>query len=426
MRKNVILEQLAQQNIRLATLNAISMTVSNSLDLKEVLDSTIDKMLEIFEPDSIRVYLLEEDRGVLNLAAHKGLSSKFLNKTHMRCRKLDDGLLGQTAVTGKLKIVDNFLRSGDPYVDCFIEEGLQCSVYIPLVSKGKAVGVMSVASHSEYKFSDDYVKFLAAIGNQIGVAIDNANLYEEGKKAYEELKKAQEQVIHSEKLASLGKLAATVAHEINNPLAAVLTYIRLMMKLVDRGSFNRDRIDDIAKYLKTMESETSRCGEIVRNLLAFSRQSDASLEQHNVEDIIDKAVILIAHELEMNEIEFVRDIESDLPTVLCDFKQLQQAFLNLMTNASDAMAKGGTLTVKATRARRNDGVEVVFSDTGSGILEENLKNLFEPFFTTKEEGKGVGLGLSVVFGIITRHNGSIEVKSQLGKGSKFKVYLPAA
>ncbi len=426
IKRDAAMKQIERQNKRLAALNAVSMTASSSLNLKKVLDKTIDKLLEIFEPDSIRVYLLDREKGILNLAAHKGYSSRFVNKSHMICRKVGDGLLGKTVITGEISIVDNFLRSEDPYVETFIEEGLQSTGYIPLVSKGKPVGVMVVSSHAEYKYSTDDLDFLSAIGNQIGMAVDNANLYEKRKRAYKELKNAQEQVIRSEKLASLGKLAATVAHEINNPLAAVLTYIRLIMKIIDRDSFVPGRIEDISRYLKTMESETARCGEIVRNLLAFSRQSKIVVKPQNIEEIIDKTLMLIAHDLEMNEIDVVKDIEPDAPMVQCDFKQIQQALLNLMSNAAEAMTKGGFLTVTVSRSGRNSNVEIVISDTGCGISMRDQKNIFEPFFTTKEEGKGVGLGLSVVFGIITRHNGTIEVKSKQGKGSAFKVCLPIA
>jgi PAS domain S-box-containing protein len=240
------------------------------------------------------------------------------------------------------------------------------------------------------------------------------------------IKEAQEQVIRTEKLASLGKLAATVAHEINNPLAAVLTYIRLMIKLMKRGQFTPERLENISRYLTIMESETARCGEIVKNLLVFSRQSKITMETSSIEELIEKTLPLISHDLEMKNIQLVKEIEPNLPKIKCGFRHIQQALLNLLSNASEAMQEGGTLTVIAKRSKSDDFVEAVICDTGCGIPEEDLKNIFEPFFTTKEEGKGVGLGLSVVHGIITRHNGSIDVESELQKGSAFKVRLPTA
>jgi len=322
-------------------------------------------------------------------------------------------------------LVDNFLRAQDTYVDSIIEEGLHTSAYIPLSTKGELTGVMCVSSHYPIEFAAGYIEFLTAIGNQIGVAVDNAALYENIKTAYEDLKHAQEQIVQTEKLASLGKLAATIAHEINNPLAAVLTYIRLMIKLKNRNKFSSERLEDISRYLGTMESETARCGEIVKNLLAFSRQSKITIKNHSAADIIDKTLGLIAHDLEMKGIQLEKIIEPKLPDVQCDFQQIQQALLNLMYNASDAMVEGGNLTVAANR---KDGVEkfldVMVSDTGCGITEEDKEKIFDPFFTTKEEGKNVGLGLSVVYGIVTRHNGTINVESEPGKGSTFKMSLP--
>lgn len=417
-------QQVEMRNTRLAILNAISMTISNSLDLNEVLNSTIDKIRELLESDSVRIYLLDGKRNVLNLAAHKGLSSEFISKSHIRHREVGTGFLGQAVLACETMVVDNIEASEDPYADLLVKEGLHSTAYIPLVSKGQPLGVMVVSSYSGFKFSANYVDFLTAIGNQIGVAVDNANLYENLKRAYQKLKEAQEQVIRTEKLASLGKLAATVAHEINNPLAAVLTYTRLMMKLMSRGRFTQERLEDIARYLTIMESETARCGEIVKNLLAFSRQPKITVEASSIEELIEKTLVLISHDLEMKNIQLVKEIEPDLPKIKCSSRHIQQALLNLLSNASEAMPEGGTLTVAAKHSKSDGFVETVISDTGCGISEEDLKNIFEPFFTTKEEGRGVGLGLSVVHGIITRHNGSIEIESKPDEGSTFKVRLP--
>jgi len=419
--------EIETQNKRLATLNAISMKVNSSLDINDVLNTTIEKMLEIVEPDSVRVYLLDNQGKFLDLVAHKGLSATFIEKPHVKRREIGNGLLGETAQHGRSKVVDNLLRIDHPHVASVVEEGLKSTLYLPLVSGGKPVGVMCVSSHTAFKFSDDYVDFLTGIGNQIGVAIHNADLYKNIKTAYQELKSAQEQVIRSEKLASLGKLSATIAHEINNPIAAVLTYIKLMMKLLDRGQFSEQRKDDISRYLDTMASEMSRCGDIVKNLLAFSRRTKTEVKPQSLHKIVEKTLALISHELALKQIQVKQEIPVDLPQAKCDFKQIQQALLNLISNASEAMENGGTLTLSAGQEDANSPfVTITVSDTGRGISQENQQNIFEPFFTTKAEGKGVGLGLSVVYGIITNHNGSIEVKSQEGEGSVFTIRLPVA
>jgi PAS domain S-box-containing protein len=426
-KRKISQQQIEKRNIRLDILNSIAKTVSSSLNLDEILSSTIDKTLEVLESDSVRIYLMDDKKQILELVAHKGLSPKLIAKPFMRHRKPGDGLLGQTLLDGETRLVDNYLRSQDPYVDYMIEEGLHTTAYIPLSTKGKLMGVMCVSSHYPVALAGEYIEFLTAIGNQIGVAVDNANLYENIKRAYEDLKDAQEQIVQTEKLASLGKLAATIAHEINNPLAAVLTYIRLMIKLKDRDRFTPERLEDISRYLATMESETARCGEIVKNLLAFSRQSEIKIKSSSIMDIIDRALVIIAHDLEIKGIRLRKNIDPDLPKVQCDFQQIQQALLNLMYNASDAMIDGGTLTVAANRkAGAERFLDVMVSDTGCGITEEDKEKIFDPFFTTKDKGKGVGLGLSVVYGIIARHNGTIEVESEPGKGSTFKVSLPLA
>ena len=422
--RNQYQKKIEQQNKQLAILNAISMTVNSSLDLRELLKSILDKMLEILESDSIRVYLLEKEKRTLDLVAHKGLSDAFIGIRHIQSRRVGDGMLGRAVERAEPRVVNNLQRSGDKYVDVLVREGLKSTAYIPLLSRGEPIGVMAVSSITPFRYSSDYVAFLSAVGSQIGIAVHNAHLYENLKKAYKDLKDTQDQLIRTEKLASLGKLAATIAHEINNPLAAVLNYIRLMIKLVAREHFTAGKLNDISRYLATMESETARCGEIVKNLLAFSRQSRMTMANHNVGEIIDKTVALISHELELKQIRVVKNLQDNLPPVFCDFRQIQQVMLNLLSNSSEAMTKGGTLTISANGREDEKFLEICVSDTGCGIPENLLDNIFEPFFTTKEEGKGVGLGLSVVYGIIARHNGSIEVKSEPGKGTSFRVLLP--
>ncbi len=416
--------QIEWRNKWLATLNATSMAIGSSLDLNKIFHNTIEKILGILDSVSVRIYLLDKERQTLDLLASKGLSSRFVGNRSIKTRKIGQGILGKSVATSATTVVCDLANSEDPYADLFAEEGIQSAIYVPLVSKGEPVGAMVVTSRSNFDFSDDYLEFLSAIGNQIGVAVENAALYENLKKAYQELKEAQDQVIASEKLASLGKLSATIAHEINNPLAAVLTYNRLMIKQNQNDRLTPERKDDIAKYLGIMESETARCGEIVKNLLAFSRQSKISIESRNINEIVDRTLALLSHDLEMKGVRVVKHVCEDLPNVQCDFRQMQQALLNIIGNASEAMAEGGILTLTAKRSAEGCAMEIRISDTGCGIPRAHLKSIFEPFFTTKEEGKGVGLGLSVVYGIVTRHKGTIRVESEPGKGSTFTIRLP--
>ena len=242
------------------------------------------------------------------------------------------------------------------------------------------------------------------------------------------LQQAQAKLVQNEKMASLGTLAAVVAHEINNPLSGVLTYNKLVRKMMNADGLQPERLDAIHEYLETMEKETARCGRIVRNLLEFSRQSGMVSGEAKLNDILDRTLFLIGHKLELQNIRLVREFSPDLPTIICDADQIQQALLAILINAVEAMPEGGELGVSTRLGTEDDSgerwLEIEIKDTGVGIPEEVIPQLFEPFFTTKQDKKGVGLGLSVVYGIVKRHHGKIDVKSQLGRGATFVVSLP--
>lgn len=237
----------------------------------------------------------------------------------------------------------------------------------------------------------------------------------------ERLKTAQQQLIQAAKLSSLGQLAAAVAHELNNPLAGVLVYTKLMKDKLSRGSLDPEQF---VKNLEKIESAIDYCTGIIRGLLDFARQSPPLLRPVTINRAIDKALSLVGHQAKTRNIEIVRKDSPSLPLVLADFNQLIQVFVNLTVNAIQAMEDGSRLTID-TFITDDNRVKISFRDTGHGISAENMEKLFTPFFTTKEEVKGVGLGLAVSHGIIERHGGSIEVKSDIGKGSTFTIVLPA-
>jgi len=240
------------------------------------------------------------------------------------------------------------------------------------------------------------------------------------------LQQAQAQLVHNEKMASLGALAAVVAHEINNPLSGVLTYTKLVRKKIGEKNLRPEQLDAVHKYLKTMERETGRCGNIVKNLLEFSRQSGMAVSQANFNEILERTLFLIGHKLELQNIQLIKELSPDVPPLICDADQIQQALLAILINAVEAMPEGGRLKV-VTRLRADQDerwLEIEINDTGVGIPQEIMARLFEPFFTTKQDKKGVGLGLSVVYGIIRRHHGKIDVQSEVGRGTTFVVSLP--
>jgi two-component system NtrC family sensor kinase len=240
-----------------------------------------------------------------------------------------------------------------------------------------------------------------------------------------ELEHTHRQMVVVEKMASLGKLAAVVAHEINNPLAGIKTYARLLRRQFAAGTVaaTPEQAAETDRVLQMVDSEAGRCGDIVRNLLAFSRQAGARFAEEDLSAVLERCRMLLKHQAEMNGVTLeVRPAEG-LPKVVCDAGQVQQVVLALAMNALEATPSEGRVTVEAVPD--GDGVRLVVADTGWGIPKEHLERIFEPFFTTKESGKGVGLGLAVVYGIVQRHGGTIDVSSEPGRGTTFTVRLPA-
>jgi len=240
-------------------------------------------------------------------------------------------------------------------------------------------------------------------------------------------KQTEDELIRSEKLASLGQLAASVAHEVNNPLAGVLVYIKLLLKKYTEKKLQTDRTKE---QLFKMEKELERTSRIIRNLLDFSRQSEPNIRPVEINKVIEAALLLVGHQINLENIKLEKELEPKLPFVLADFDQIQQVMINIIQNAIQAMPDGGNLTITTAKAKgikigeslRNT-IRIDIRDTGVGIPQENLRKLFTPFFTTKEKGKGVGLGLPVVHGIVERHKGKIEVDSQTNVGTTFTIYL---
>jgi two-component system NtrC family sensor kinase len=242
-----------------------------------------------------------------------------------------------------------------------------------------------------------------------------------------ELKRAHEAVLQAEKLASIGKLAAVVAHEINNPLAGILTYTKLLRRWLERGEWDAARREEVRSSLELIEGESRRCGEIVKNLLTFARQSGPmNIERADLNAIVDRVVRLVRHQVELANIQLQLDLDAHLPTVRCDAAAVEQVILALVMNSIDAMPHSGNLWLRSHRDPRGDLVQLCVRDDGVGIAPDALPHLFEPFFTTKERGRGVGLGLAISRSIVEQHGGRIEVDSELGRGTAFTVTLPIA
>jgi two-component system NtrC family sensor kinase len=237
-----------------------------------------------------------------------------------------------------------------------------------------------------------------------------------------ELKSTHEHMLHVEKMASMGKMAAVVAHEVNNPLSGILTYAKLLRKWVGSGQVEHEKREEAMECLELIAAESRRCGDLIKNLLSLSRTAPMNVLSTDPHEVIDRSLLLVRHQLELGGIELQLKLAEDLPRVPCDPAQIEQVLLALIMNAIDAMPRGGTLWIETQLT--HDEVEIKVRDDGAGIALDVLPQIFEPFMTTKENGHGVGLGLAISRGIVERHNGRIEVESQLGRGTTFTVTLP--
>ena len=283
--------------------------------------------------------------------------------------------------------------------------------------------------------SNDEVGDLARSFNSMSLQLRAANeeivawartLEERVEQKSRELKRADDQMMHAEKMASVGKMAAVVAHEINNPLSGILTYAKLIRRWLAAGDISSKHREEAEQCLDLIAGESRRCGDLVKNLLTFSRTAPMNPALTQVNTVVDRLVRLVQHELEMTGIQLELDLQPDLPQLSCDPAQIEQVLLALVMNAIEAMPRGGNLWIRTRADAAQQTIEIEVRDDGSGIPPEILPHIFEPFLTTKESGKGVGLGLAISHSIVERHRGNIEVQSEVGRGTRFRITLPLA
>jgi len=241
-----------------------------------------------------------------------------------------------------------------------------------------------------------------------------------------QLKETHEKLLHQDKMASLGKLSASVVHEINNPIAGILNLVMLVQRICSEGPVLEREVEQFRQYLNLMETETRRIGKIVSNLLAFSRQSGVEFKPLDINQLIDITLFMNSNLLKLNGVKVEKSTDPDLPEFTGSQDQLEQVLMNFVSNAAESMesTRESVLSIKTHYNPEKSKIIISFSDTGVGIPKENISKLFEPFFTTKKRGKGIGLGLSVAYGIIKDHGGCINVKSEVGQGAIFTIELP--
>ena len=426
-------------------LTAVFSLVSQSLNLQEILNDALDRMLEVIRVDRGCIFLLDKEKEELNLRVHRGFSAEYI-KSITRLKLKEDNMYTEVARTGKPVIIANVSEAPHFMIGGTEKRSIRSCACIPLMSKGKMVGVLSLLSRGYYRLVPEEMRMLDSIGDAVGVAIENARLYETVKnwgeklervveertkdlsdarkatlniledidEAYKELTKAQAQLVQKERLAAIGQMAAVMGHELRNPLTGVkMAAYYLNEKLKKAGS-------PLTKSVQDIEKEAERASVIISNILEFSRPPKLLLNPTDIKVILEEAISSAREKKWLKGIKVIEDFQSSGLMVALDAFRFRQALDNIILNAYQAMPAGGELRVRAKTIK--DELEIRISDSGGGIAKENIKRVFEPFFTDKH--KGVGLGLAVVNEIIIGHNGSIRVESEAGKGSTVIIRLP--
>ena len=295
-------------------------------------------------------------------------------------------------------------------------KAIEAELVIPLSVKNRLEGILILTGKiSGVPFAENEVEFLSILANQLAVTVENARLYEMEKNTNVQLRETQNQLIRLEKLAALGELSATIAHEVNNPLGIIKNYLALIGQQLTAEDPNYP-------FYQVIKEEVDRIARIVRQLLDFYRPKAEEIAPVDLSQILDETVVLLEKQLVSSNIEVVKNLPRSLPKIEASPAQLKQVFLNLLMNAREVMPEGGKLEV--TTRSENGYVEAEVADSGAGIARDNLEKIFEPFFTTKREKGGTGLGLSVCLGIVKKHGGSIQARNRAPRGAAFIVRLP--
>ncbi len=406
-------EQLRLKAGLFESLASVSRTINSTLNLDEALRAVTREACLLMRARMCSLMMLDETHEWLNLRASYGAGEAYLNKPRL---SVEESLLGVVVRRKKPLQVEN-VQTSNRYqnVEVARREGLISLLSVPLLFAGQVTGALNVYTGRAYSFSNEEIRILSALAELSGIAIEKARLYER-------TVDVEEQLRQNEKLSALGLLAAEVAHEIRNPL----TVMKLLYHSLDL-KFSAG--DPRAKDARLIEAKIEHLNRIVEQILAFARTTEPQLVPVNLNELIDELGLLVRHKLANQNVEFVRDLQPDLPRVPGDAPQLEQAFLNLILNAAEAMPDGGRLTIRSRAIRlprastRPTHVALEFKDTGKGMSEELQCHAFTTFLSTTK-AKGTGLGLAIVGRIIETHRGNIRIKSRLNHGTIITVSLP--
>ena len=406
--------EIRRRNRELLVLNSIGQTLTESLDLSDSLHRTLRQMAELFNLDATSLYLFDQNGTQLRRIAAVGHRSEFSRR--FPPVSVNPELMQHIKAVHATFLSAQGLSLPPIFRDVQLKEAIVDAYVVVLWSKDRVIGGLVVGSRAPREFSAADVNLLIAVGSQFSSAIERSILYEETRLAYENLRRTQEQLLHSEKLAAVGQLISGVAHELNNPLTAILGYSQL---LTSSGQMGQQGIE----YADKLYKQAQRTHRIVQNLLSFARQHKPERVPVQINQTLEETLALRDYDLRMHNVRIHLDLAENFPVTSADPHQLQQVFLNMMNNAVDAILEHSTEgDIWVRTALNGDRLCIEITDSGPGV--KDASRVFDPFYTTKPVGKGTGLGLSICYGIITEHGGTIRVRNIPSRGASFTVELP--
>jgi PAS domain S-box-containing protein len=408
-------DEIRRRNRELNALNAIATISTQSFDLDEILNLTLRQVVTLFSSETGSIYLADPGGQVLRRRAGWGHRSE--GRARFSELHLPDGF-GELIMRSRTEVITpEYLPHIPSVVADFVKaDGLRSWVWVILWGKDGPAGVIGVGSREAREFTSSDESLLVAISRQLAATLEKVRLYEESCRAYENLRLAQEQLLQSEKMSAVGQLISGVAHELNNPLTAILGYAQLL----EGEGLNIRAQDFVSKLFK----QAQRTHRVVQNLLSFARQRKPQKSEVDIRRVLDEALALRDYDFKVNNIRVEREIDDVLPGVIADPHQVEQVFLNVINNALDAMLETENKGILKVRAFASDGqVWAEFHDSGPGI--QDPKRIFDPFYTTKAVGKGTGLGLSICYGIVKEHGGEISASNGADGGAVIQLRLPA-
>ena len=420
--------ELGERNENLSILSAIVEKVHGSADLRLIYETFLEMVGGMKMIDIVCVYMVEGrgDSREAVLHIQQGLPPECIEKAGRI--PPPKGITWKVIESGEMFYYNGMSPDPCPVEPVGVAFNSRIVLSLPLKHRGQTIGVIHFTRKERGLFERYQLDVLYSLGNQIGTAVSKAKMFEEGAERakelealYHDLKTTQDQLIQNEKLASLGQLVSSIAHEINNPLTPILGYSQMLIAAPETDADKRQR------FIEVIHNSADKVRKIVENLLSFARKDKPRREYVDINEVIRSAVEFRHYQLELENIKVVMNLDPGLPKTMADSTQIDQVYTNLILNACHAIngasVSGGSITIQTRKGMRDD-IETVISDTGPGIPGDIVRRIFDPFFTTKPPGVGTGLGLSVSYGIMKEHDGEISVESEPGNGASFTVRLP--